>query len=144
MGVGEATLPHIRNFNNALNISEPALMKATEATIKLGIEFCDWGRIGDRYIHPFGDFGPNVNGVPFYQFWLRLRELGDSSRLDEYSLGDHAGRDGALHDVPAPIPRASNRRFATPISSMRLATRASCASIRRPTASSAPRARSSR
>jgi tryptophan halogenase len=87
VGVGEATLPHIRNFNNALNISEPALMKATEATIKLGIEFCDWGRIGDRYIHPFGDFGPNVNGVPFYQFWLRLRELGDSTRLDEYSLG---------------------------------------------------------
>lgn len=86
VGVGEATLPHIRNFNSALNISEPALMKATEATIKLGIEFCDWGRIGDRYIHPFGDFGPNVNGVPFYQFWLRLRELGDSSRLDEYSL----------------------------------------------------------
>ena len=64
VGVGEATLPHIRNFNSALNISEPALMKATEATIKLGIEFCDWGRIGDRYIHPFGDFGPNVNGVP--------------------------------------------------------------------------------
>jgi tryptophan halogenase len=87
VGVGEATLPHIRNFNTALRISEPELMKATEATIKLGIEFCDWGRIGDRYIHPFGDFGPNVNGVPFYQFWLRLRELGDTSRLDEYSLG---------------------------------------------------------
>jgi tryptophan halogenase len=87
VGVGEATLPHIRNFNNALGISEPALMKATEATIKLGIEFRDWGRIGDRYIHPFGDFGPNVNGVPFYQFWLRLRELGNTSRLDDYSLG---------------------------------------------------------
>ena len=86
VGVGEATLPHIRNFNSALNISEPSLMKATEATIKLGIEFCDWGRIGDRYIHPFGDFGPNVNGVPFYHFWLRLRELGDATRLDEYSL----------------------------------------------------------
>jgi len=87
VGVGEATLPHIRNFNNALRIGEPELMKATEATIKLGIEFCDWGRIGDRYIHPFGDYGPNVNGVPFYQFWLRLRGLGDTTRLDEYSLG---------------------------------------------------------
>jgi tryptophan 7-halogenase len=86
VGVGEATLPHIRNFNAALRISEPELMKATEATIKLGIEFCDWGRIGDRYIHPFGDYGPNVNGVPFYQFWLRLRALGDTTRLDEYSL----------------------------------------------------------
>jgi tryptophan halogenase len=87
VGVGEATLPHIRNFNSALRISEPELMKATEATIKLGIEFCDWGRIGDRYIHPFGDFGTDFNGVPFHQFWHRLRGLGDTTRLDEYSLG---------------------------------------------------------
>jgi tryptophan 7-halogenase len=86
VGVGEATLPHIRSFNNTLNISEPTLMKETEATFKLGIEFCDWGRLGDRYIHPFGDFGPNVNGVPFYQFWLRLRSRGDATRLDEYSF----------------------------------------------------------
>jgi tryptophan 7-halogenase len=85
VGVGEATLPHIRSFNDALEISEPSLMRATEATFKLGIEFCDWGRIGDRYIHPFGDFGPNVNGIPFYHFWLRLRGLGHSTRLDEYS-----------------------------------------------------------
>lgn len=86
VGVGEATLPHIRSFNNTLNIDEATLMKETEATFKLGIEFCDWGRPGDHYIHPFGDFGPNVNGVPFYHFWLRLRSLGDTSRLDEYSL----------------------------------------------------------
>jgi tryptophan halogenase len=85
VGVGEATLPHIRSFNNALNISEPDLMKATEATFKLGIEFRDWGRIGDRYIHPFGDFGPNDHAIPFYHLWLRLRTLGDSTRLDEYS-----------------------------------------------------------
>ncbi len=86
VGVGEATLPHIRAFNNALNISEPTLMKETEATFKLGIEFCDWGRPGDRYIHPFGDFGPNVNGVPFYHFWLRMRGRADAGRLDEYSF----------------------------------------------------------
>jgi tryptophan halogenase len=85
VGVGEATLPHIRNFNETLNISEPTLMKETEATFKLGIEFRDWGRVGDHYIHPFGDFGPNVNGLPFYHFWLRLRSRGDTSRLDEYS-----------------------------------------------------------
>ena len=48
VGVGEATLPHIRAFNTTLGISEPELMRATEATYKLGIEFCDWGRIGDR------------------------------------------------------------------------------------------------
>ena len=86
VGVGEATLPHIRAFNNTLGIGEQELMKATEATFKLGIEFCDWGRIGDRYIHPFGDYGPVVNGLPFYHYWLRLRGVGDTSRLDEYSF----------------------------------------------------------
>jgi tryptophan halogenase len=86
VGVGEATLPHIRAFNNTLGIHEPTLMRETEATFKLGIEFCDWGRPGDHYIHPFGDFGPNVNGIPFYHFWLRLRGRGDAGRLDEYSF----------------------------------------------------------
>ncbi len=144
VGVGEATLPHIRNFNNTLNISEPALMKATEATIKLGIEFCDWGRIGDRYIHPFGDFGPNVNGVPVLSI---LAAHCASSVTPRASTNIRSGimlAEMGRFTSPAPIPRASNRRSATPISSMRRATRASCASIRKPTAWSAPRGRSSR
>lgn len=86
VGVGEATLPHIRSFNNALNIDEVAFMKATEATFKLGIEFCNWGRIGDRYIHPFGDYGEKIDGIPFYQHWLRLQQLGLASRLDAYAF----------------------------------------------------------
>jgi tryptophan halogenase len=85
IGVGEATLPLIRKFNEALNIDETTFMKETEATFKLGIEFCDWGRPGDRYIHPFGDYGQPVDGLPFYQAWLRLRELGETARLDDYS-----------------------------------------------------------
>ena len=39
VGVGEATLPHIRFFNRKLGIDENELMKATKATYKLGIEF---------------------------------------------------------------------------------------------------------
>ncbi|MGN6363148.1 tryptophan halogenase family protein [Asticcacaulis taihuensis] len=85
VGVGEATLPLIRNFNEALNIDEATFMRETEATFKLGIEFCNWGRSGDRYIHPFGDYGRPIDGLPFYQAWLRLRQLGDTSRLDEYA-----------------------------------------------------------
>ncbi|ESQ87606.1 hypothetical protein ABENE_17215 [Asticcacaulis benevestitus DSM 16100 = ATCC BAA-896] len=85
VGVGEATLPLIRKFNEALNIDEATFMKETEATFKLGIEFCDWGRPGDRYIHPFGDYGRPVDNIPFYQAWLRLRQLGETARLDDYS-----------------------------------------------------------
>ena len=87
IGVGESTVPTFRGFHNLMGIKEDVFMSAAQATVKLGIEFRNWARDGDRYIHPFGDFGPNVNGVPFYQFWLRLRALGDTTRLDEYSLG---------------------------------------------------------
>ena len=101
VGVGEATLPHIRAFNATLGIAEPELMRATEATYKLGIEFCDWGRIGDRYIHPFGNYGPEEGGIPYYHQWLRLRSLGEAGRLDDYSY---------------PVVAAEQNRFRHPAS----------------------------
>ncbi len=86
IGVGEATLPHIRFFNNALGIDERDFMRATSATFKLGIEFCDWGQLGDRYIHPFGDYGTPINGIDFYQFYFRLLQKGHKLRLDDSSF----------------------------------------------------------
>lgn len=85
VGVGEATLPHIRFFNETLGISEKDFMKATEATFKLGIKFSDWGKIGDDYIHPFGDFGMPIRDIDFHHFWTKLCQNGHSKRLDEYS-----------------------------------------------------------
>jgi len=86
VGVGEATLPHIRFFNNTLGIDEREFMKVTCATFKLGIEFCDWGMLGDSYIHPFGDYGEPIDGIDFHHFWLRLWQKGHKSRLDDYSF----------------------------------------------------------
>jgi tryptophan 7-halogenase len=86
VGVGEATLPHIRYFNNRIGIDERELMARTQATFKLGIEFCDWARIGDRYIHPFGAYGSRMAGVGFHHYWLRQRAAGDKTSIDDYSL----------------------------------------------------------
>ena len=88
VGVGEATLPHIRAFNERLGINEAEFMAATRATFKLGIEFRDWGRIGDSYIHPFGTFGPGNAEVNFHQYWLRLRQQGVAvPDLEQFSMG---------------------------------------------------------
>ncbi|SEN06598.1 tryptophan halogenase [Sphingomonas gellani] len=76
VGVGEATLPHIRAFNERLGIAEAEFMAATRATFKLGIEFRDWARIGDSYIHPFGTFGRGSGDVQFHHYYARLLHAG--------------------------------------------------------------------
>src|SRR3546814_8581185 len=52
VGVGEATLPHIKDFNDMLGREEAGFMRATMASFKIVIEFVGWGRAGERYIHP--------------------------------------------------------------------------------------------
>ncbi|MEL6687929.1 MAG: tryptophan halogenase family protein [Pseudomonadota bacterium] len=97
IGVGEATLPHIRFFNQALGIDEATFMQATRATFKLGIEFCDWSEIGESYIHPFGDFGEPVNGIDFHHVWSELFRQGRVKSLDAFSYPVVAAEQGRFH-----------------------------------------------
>jgi len=94
VGVGESTLPHIRAFNERLGIDEAEFMKATRATFKLGIQFNDWARLGDSYIHPFGDYGAPGGEVPFHHYWLKGSRTADIGPIDDYSLPVVAAREG--------------------------------------------------
>jgi tryptophan 7-halogenase len=87
VGVGEATVPHIRYFNEVLGIDENEFMKKTNATYKLGIEFSNWGKIGDAYIHPFGVYGTPLNDVSFHHYWLKLHQQGAANDIGQYSAG---------------------------------------------------------
>ena len=84
VGVGEATIPQIRHINNFLEIDENAFLKATQGTFKLGIQFNDWGRLGDSYMHAFGDVGMALGLTPFHHYWLRAGAKGGS--LWDYSV----------------------------------------------------------
>ncbi len=86
VGVGEATIPPLMDFIRALGIDEDDLIRRTQATFKLGIEFKDWTRVGHSYMHPFGQTGFDVGPVPFSAYWLKAFRAGRASRLEEYSL----------------------------------------------------------
>jgi tryptophan halogenase len=92
VGVGEATIPQIRLFNDALGIDEDEFLAATQGTIKLGIEFRDWTRVGHRYMHAFGAIGRGLGLVDFHHYWLRARAAGLAESLDHYSLNERAAR----------------------------------------------------
>ncbi len=99
IGVGEATLPHLRAFISRLGLDEAEFIRSTRATMKLGIEFRDFGRVGDNYIHPFGAYGFPLAGVGFHHYWLRQQAAGDARSIEDYSL---------------PIMAARANRFALP------------------------------
>jgi tryptophan halogenase len=110
VGVGEATVPHIRNYNARLGLDEADFMRKTQATYKLGIEFRDWGRKGEAYVHPFGAFGHPIGGAPFHQHWLRARKAGQADSIEAYSLPIMAGFAGKFAP-PSPDPRSLGSTF---------------------------------
>ena len=86
VGVGEATIPPILTLNRLLGIDENEFVRRTQATYKLGIQFRNWGRVGHEYVHPFGTYGADLEGLQFHQHWLRLRDQAGVGPIDAYSL----------------------------------------------------------
>lgn len=113
VGVGEATIPHIRLFNNLLGLPEDEFVRKTNATFKLGIEFADWESLGHSYIHPFGAYGVPMEGIRFHQYWLRHQAMGDKHSVDDYNLPILAARAGKFQR-PKNIPNSplSNIEYA--------------------------------
>ncbi|MDO3382934.1 tryptophan halogenase family protein [Gilvimarinus algae] len=87
VGVGEATVPHLRYFNDSLGIDERDFIARTNATYKLGIEFVDWGSIGSSYVHPFGLFGRPQGDISFHHYWVKAHKLGAALPITDYSVG---------------------------------------------------------
>jgi tryptophan 7-halogenase len=94
VGVGEATIPPIKTFNAMLGIDENEFVAKTQGSFKLGIEFAGWSRADEKYLHPFGAYGSDINGVKFHQIWMRLRALGFKAPLGDLNLGTVAAKHG--------------------------------------------------
>ncbi|MFM1885651.1 MAG: hypothetical protein RL026_808 [Pseudomonadota bacterium] len=94
VGVGEATIPPIRTFNQMLGIDETEFVRRTQGSFKLGIQFIDWAREGVRYFHPFGTYGRHFDTVHVHHYWLQARALGEASALDDYCMAWNAAAAG--------------------------------------------------
>jgi tryptophan halogenase len=103
VGVGEATIPNIVEFNRTLGIDERELIKATQATFKLGIQFEDWYQQGTRFFHPFADFGLKIDQVEFHHYINRLNLHGDQQDLEDYCFASILAKKGNFAQ-PHPNP----------------------------------------
>ena len=106
VGVGESTIPMIRLFNTALGINEDEFMRETKATFKLAIEFEDWGKLGERYMHGFGTIGQPLWTLEFFQYWLRAWQAGKAPDLERYSLNRMAAKAGKFMRPSTDMPNS--------------------------------------
>ena len=111
VGVGEATIPPIRDFNAMLGIDEREFLRATGGTYKLGIAFDGWSAAGETYVHPFGRAGHDLNGVDFHMAWLKHRAATGVGPLGDYWMAAVAARD-ARFAHPAADPRTPQGQLA--------------------------------
>lgn len=94
VGVGEATIPPIRLFNQSLGIDENDFVKFTKGSFKLGIQFINWGKLGHSYFHPFGSYGRQFDTVSMHHYWQHAYEQGKATNLDDYCMAWAAARNG--------------------------------------------------
>ena len=108
IGVGEATIPMVRNFNQALGIDEAQFLAETHGTYKLAIQFEGWGGFGQSYMHAFGLVGRGLGLLPFHQYWLRGRAAGVAGPLGDYVLNAVAAEGNRFDHVErqagSPLP----------------------------------------
>jgi len=110
IGVGEATVPAIRRYFQSLGLNAFDVMKATNGTIKLAIEFDGWRHEGHSFMHPFGRFGLEAGPIAFHDLWNRLRKHGEAGTLDEYAMGTQLARAGRMM-LPPENPRVDFENF---------------------------------
>jgi len=104
VGVGESTTPAIRDYFRAAELDELTVMAASNATIKLGLQFEGWTGADSSFFHPFGLYGVASNSVAFHHYWLKLRAAGDQHPIGDYCLATQLAVANRFLQPPRPAP----------------------------------------
>jgi len=104
VGVGEAVIPLIKSFHALIDLEEDVFLRAVNGTFKLGIEFENWGQLGDSYFHPFGPTGVEAWACQFHHYWLKAKSRGETELLRRFSLEASMAEAGrfTLNSEPQP------------------------------------------
>jgi tryptophan halogenase len=100
VGVGEATFPTVRIFHKLINLDEREFLGVTRGSIKLGISFENWARLGDRYIHSFGQIGKGTWLGDFHHLWLAAQDAGFGDEVGDYCFEHKAAREHKFFTSP--------------------------------------------
>jgi tryptophan halogenase len=113
ISVGEATIPGILEFNQMLGIDEASFMRFTQGSFKLGITFQDWYKKGHAYMHPFGPYGINMQGLAFHHYWLKDKLAGKERPISDYCIEYQAALHGKFcHPQPQSRSALANIKYA--------------------------------
>jgi tryptophan halogenase len=85
IGVGESTIPPFLQLIRTLGIDEQDFIQQTQAAFKLAIRFENWRKRDEVYYHPFGQIGGPLEVNEFYQCWLRAKQEGHPSSLQDFA-----------------------------------------------------------
>ncbi|KRA61947.1 tryptophan halogenase [Caulobacter sp. Root655] len=85
IGVGESTIPPFLQLIRTLGIDEQDFIQQTQAAFKLAIRFENWRKKDEVYYHPFGQIGGPLEVNEFYQCWLRAKQNGHPSGLQDFA-----------------------------------------------------------
>jgi tryptophan halogenase len=94
IGDAASTLPGLSDLLPVIGIQAPALLAGAAGTFRLATRFRNWGRVGEDYMHPYGEIGAPLSSIAFHQHWLRMRQYGEANGLADYSLSATAARLG--------------------------------------------------
>jgi tryptophan halogenase len=100
VGVGEATIPPLVQYNQLCEISEPEFMAAVQATFKLGISFENWRDINEDYIHSFGNTGTDHWSAGFQHIWMSGQRKGIATDYGDYCLELRAAVENKFAHLP--------------------------------------------
>ena len=89
-----STLPQTVTFHSHLGVSHRDLLRQTNATFKLGLDYTDWVQPDHIFLHPYGDTGVSLRLVPFHHYFIKKRQAGDLTEFSTYSLAAAAAKIG--------------------------------------------------